>query len=137
MAQAPGKPPQLKPFRSLIGRGPRLEKGQILRDADLKGPLGSTRIWVDDVNSDGKLDILVGDMVPLVSPADKVTEYEFQRKLAAWKRSVAAADRERNSASLDQEKREEAAQRHQMLYDQRSEFMKEDKTGFVWLYLRK
>jgi hypothetical protein len=37
--------------------------------ADLKGPLGCTRIWVDDVNSDGKLDILVGDQAPLVSPA--------------------------------------------------------------------
>ena len=60
------------------------QKGANLRDADLKGPLSCTRIWVDDVNSDGKLDILVGDMVPLISPADK-----------------------------------------------------EDRTGFVWLYLRK
>jgi hypothetical protein len=132
-----GKPPQLKPFRSLIGHGPKIEKGPILRDADLKGPLGSTRIWVDDVNSDGKLDILVGDMVPLISPADKVTESEFWRKLAAWKRSLDEAGKERNSASVDQKKREEAAQRHQMLYNQRGEFMKEDLTGFVWLYLRK
>ena len=64
----PGKPPRLEPFRSLIERGPSIEYGQILRDADLKGPLSDTRIWVDDVNSDGKLDILVGDMTPLDLP---------------------------------------------------------------------
>jgi hypothetical protein len=80
----PGKPPELKSFRSLIARGPWVKKGQLPRDSDLKGPLGCTRIWVDDVNSDGKLDILVGDMVPLISPPEK-----------------------------------------------------EDRTGFVWLYLRK
>jgi hypothetical protein len=131
-----GKPPQLEPFRSLIGRGPQIERGQILRDADLRGPLGSTRIWVDDVNSDGKLDILVGDLVTLVSPADKVTEDEFQRKFAAWKRSLAEAGKERNSAG-DPKRREEAAQRHQMLYNQRNEFMNDERTGFVWLYLRR
>ena len=65
-----------------------------------------------------------------------MTADEFQRNLATWKRSLAEADRERNSASLDPKKRDEA-ERHQTLYNQRSEFMKEDQTGFVWLYLRK
>ena len=80
----PGKPPQLKAFRSLIDHGPPLEYGQILRDADLKGPAGNTRIWVDDINSDGKLDILVGDMAPLISPSGKVTEGTFKQKFAEW-----------------------------------------------------
>jgi hypothetical protein len=133
----PGKPPQLKSFRTLIARAPQIERGQILRDADLKGPLGSTRIWVDDVNSDGKLDILVGDMVPLVSPAEKVIDYEFQQKLAAWQRSLAEASRERASAGNDPKKQDEAYRRYDKLYEQRREFMKEELTGFVWLYLRK
>ena len=64
-----GKPPELSPFRTLIEPGPPIEYGQILREADLKGPTHATRIWVDDVNSDGKLDILVGDSVTLISPA--------------------------------------------------------------------
>jgi hypothetical protein len=132
-----GKPPQLKPFRSLIGRGPRLEGGQLLRDGDLKGPLGHTRIWVDDVNSDGKLDILVGDRVPLVSLADGVTEGEFKRRLADWKKSLTEASNGRASAGNDPRKQDEAYWRYHRLYDQRSEFMKEDETGFVWLYLRK
>ena len=64
----------MEPFGPLIESGPQAEYGQIMRDADLKGPLGDTRIWVDDVNSDGKLDILVGDMAPLISPADGISE---------------------------------------------------------------
>jgi hypothetical protein len=132
-----GKPPQLKPFRSLIRRAPWLEAGQILRDTDLKGPLGNTRIWVDDVNSDGKLDILVGDMVPLVSPADNVTDDEFNRKLAHWQKSLTEASKKRASAGNDPKKQEEAYGRYNTLYNRRSEFMKEDTTGFVWLYLRK
>ncbi len=133
----PGQPPRLRAFRSLIARGPWPEDRQILRDADLKGPLGHTRIWVDDVNSDGKLDILVGDLVRLVSPADKVTEGEFQRKLAAWKKARSEALAEQKSAGHDLKRRNEAAERFQTLSDQRSEFMKEDSTGFIWLYLRK
>ena len=133
----PGKPPQLEPFRSLIKHGPQLEYGQILRDADLKGPLSCTRIWVDDVNSDGKLDILVGDMVPLISPADNLTEAEFKKKFADWNKSIGEAAKQLNSAANDEKKRDEAQQRYQELYNQRSEFMKEDRTGFVWLYLRK
>src|SRR5688572_31256723 len=31
--------------------------------------VSNTRVWVDDVNADGKLDLLVGDLVTLVSPA--------------------------------------------------------------------
>ena len=74
----PGKPPQLEPFRPLIKHGPQVEDGQILRDEDLKEPLSCTRIWVDDFNSDGKLDILVGDMATLISPADGRTENGVQ-----------------------------------------------------------
>jgi FG-GAP-like repeat len=133
----PRRSPLLKNFRWLIERGRWLGKGQLLRDGDLKGPLSCTRIWVDDVNSDGKLDILVGDLVPLVSPADKVTEGEFTRKLADWKKAIAKASKERASAGNDPKKQDEAYWRFDKIYNQRSEFMREDETGFVWLYLRK
>ncbi len=134
---APGRPPQLKPFRSLIDPGPKVEYGQILLDADLKGPSSSTRIWVDDVNSDGKLDILVGDMTRLVSPADGLTEGEFKQKFADWMKARGEFGKELTLVANDPKKREEAQGRFQELYQKRSEFMKEDTTGFVWLYLRK
>jgi hypothetical protein len=133
----PAKPPRLEPFQSLIKHGPQLEYGQILRDLDIKGPLSCTRIWVDDVNSDGKLDILVGDMAPLVSPAEKLTEGEFKKKFADWNKAVGEAGRELNATTNDPKKQNEAQQRYQKLYQQRSEFMTEERTGFVWLYLRK
>jgi hypothetical protein len=133
----PGKPPRLEPFRSLIKHGPQPDYGQILRDEDIKGPLSCTRIWVDDVNSDGKLDILVGDMAPLNSPADGLTEGEVKKRFADWNKAVGEAAKELNATANDRKKQNEAQQRYQKLFQQRSEFMKEDRTGFVWLYLRK
>src|SRR5687767_12794296 len=49
-----GKTPELRAFRPLIAPGPSIREGQLLSEQDLKGPAGSTRIWVDDVNDDGK-----------------------------------------------------------------------------------
>ncbi|GAC1463960.1 MAG: hypothetical protein NVSMB9_02060 [Isosphaeraceae bacterium] len=133
----PGKLPVLEPFRTLIGRGPQIEYGSIVRDADLKGPSSSTRIWVDDVNSDGKLDILVGDSTTLLSPANNVAEGEFKQKFADWQKSLREASEAMNSSDKDAKKQNETRARFQKLYEQRNEFMKEDRTGFVWLYLRK
>jgi len=133
----PGKPPQMASFRSLIEHGPQLEHGQILRDENLKGPVSCTRIWVDDFNSDGKLDLLVGDTAPLLSPADGLTEAEFKARFAEWNKSIGEAVSQLNSGVTDQKKRNKAQQHYQQLYNQRSEFTKEDRTGFVWLYLRK
>ncbi len=132
-----GKPPQLEPFRPLIKRGPQVQDGQILREEDLKEPQSCTRVWVDDFNSDGKLDILVGDTVTLVSPADGRTENDFKKKFADWSKSFSEASTKLNSTANDAKKRNEAQQRFQQIYSQRSEFMKEDRTGFVWLYLQK
>ena len=89
------------------------------------------------VNSDGKLDILVGDMTPLVSPANNVTDGEFKQKFADWDNSLGEAAKALNTLSNDPNKRNEAQERYQKVYNQRSEFMSEDRTGFVWIYLRK
>jgi len=132
-----GKLPQLERFQSLIERGPQFDYGQILQEKDLKVPAGCTRIWVDDVNSDGKLDLLVGDLVTLVSPADKISSEQFKQKFADWQQSVSEVSKLLNSTTGSEEKRTEAQKRFQELYNKRSEFMKEDRTGFVWLYLQK
>ena len=133
----PGKPPRLQSFRWLIKAGPQVEDGEILHDKDLTGPAGDTRIWVDDVNSDGKLDLLVGDSVNLISPAGKLSEKEFKKKYAEWKKSITRAAQQLNSTLEDEDAQNAARERYQKLYSDRSEFMDEDRTGFVWLYLQK
>jgi hypothetical protein len=131
-----GKPPELRPFKWLIKPGQGIEHGQVLNETQLKGPTTCTRVWVDDVNGDGKLDLLVGDCVTLISPADGLTEEAFKEKRADWEKAVAKVSKDM-SDSADDAKRRKANQEFQKLYQQRTEFMKEDSTGFVWLYLQK
>jgi hypothetical protein len=66
-----GRLPDLEPFRPLINPGPPVKAGQPLRESDLTGPTHATRVWVADVNGDGKLDLIVGDSVTLVSPVKR------------------------------------------------------------------
>ena len=55
-----------------------------LGDEHINGPQSSTRVWVDDLNGDGKLDLLIGDSVSLMYPAEGVDEDEIDEKLEAW-----------------------------------------------------
>jgi len=132
-----GKIPVLKQFRELIKPGAHVEPGTPLREKDLKGPTHATRVWVADVNGDGKLDILVGDSVTLVSPADGVTDEELKTKYADWEKEFQKAAEAMRGAGDDKEAREKVSNRYQEVYERRSKFMKEDMTGFVWLYLQK
>jgi hypothetical protein len=133
----PGKSPKLKPFRTLIERTAALPSGQSLGEADLKGPVMATRIWVDDINSDGKLDILVGDMVTLVSPAKGLSEEQLKTRYVEWQKEWEAALAEINSSADDATKQAEAQKRLRKLYTDRTSFMREEMTGFVWLYVQK
>jgi len=132
-----GKAPVLKPFRPLINPGAQVRPGrQILREEDLTGPTRATRVWVADVNGDGKLDLLVGDCVTLVSPAKGLSEAEFASKYADWEKSFQAAQ-QALGAARDTKAREKASEEYSKVYGQRSAFMREEMTGFVWLYLQK
>jgi hypothetical protein len=55
-----------------------------LGDSHVSGPQSATRVWVDDVNQDGKLDLLVGDSVRLMFPAEGVNEEEALAKMDEW-----------------------------------------------------
>ena len=131
------KPPELGPFEYLIKPGRAIKHGQLLSEEELTGPTTATRVWVADVNGDGKLDLLVGDSVTLIAPAKGVSAEEFKKKFAAWRNAVAAASKELSSETADQTKRTKAREEFSKIYNQRTEFMKEDRTGFVWLYLQK
>ena len=129
--------PELSAFRSLIEPGPPIEYGEPLAEADLTGPTHASRIWVDDVNSDGKLDILVGDSVTLIAPAKGLSNEEFKKKFAEWQKAVQAASSALRPPDGDAKDQAKAVQEYSKVYGQRSEFMDEEMTGFVWLYLQK
>jgi hypothetical protein len=130
-----GRTPALKAFETLIEPGRKFDTGELISEAELTEPSSSTRIWVDDVNGDGKLDILVGDDITLVSMAKGVSRKEYARKLETWKKARNAASKALSDARGDDQ--EAARKRYSEVYQQRTEFMLEDATGYVWLYRRK
>jgi hypothetical protein len=131
-----GKLPDLEPFRPLIKPGPPAKPGQLLRESDLTGPTHATRVWVADVNGDGKLDLLVGDSVTLVSPAKGISDAEFKKKFAEWDKDYQKALAALSSAR-DAKTRAKVSEEYRKVYSQRSAFTREEMTGFVWLYLQK
>ncbi len=130
----PKKTPELKPFRDLIA-APAEVKWEC-RPEEVTAPAGSTRVWAADVTGDGKLDILVGDNISLISPAKGVSDEEFVRRRKEWQEKMAAARKETDGVE-DSEKLKPIMERINKLYEQKKEFMNEDRTGFVWLYVRK
>jgi hypothetical protein len=132
-----GKLPELAPFQALIKAGTPIGYGQPVSEAELTGPTQSTRVWVDDVNGDGKLDLLVGDSVTLVAPVKGVSAEEFKKKFASWQEAVQAASKAMAAAGEDATEQRKAREEFSKVYSRKSEFMHEDMTGFVWLYLQK
>ncbi|MEO8496851.1 MAG: VCBS repeat-containing protein [Planctomycetota bacterium] len=131
-----GKPPELTSFQTLIDAPTRTASGMFLKESELTGPTQATRVWIDDVNSDGKLDVLVGDSVSLVSRAEGIGEQEFAAKYAVWQKEFDVAMKA-YSAAKEPEERRKATQRYQEVYRQRDKLMTQERTGFVWLYVQK
>ena len=131
-----GQKPELTNFKTLIEAPSRTASSMLLQESELTGPTTSTRVWVDDVNADGKLDVLVGDSVTLASRAAGISEQEFAEKYAEWQKDFNAAMRE-YSAAQEPEERREALEQYQKVYGQRSKLITEQRTGFVWLYVQK
>jgi len=150
-----GKMPELGPLKALIDTPPKWgtpsETLKSLRESDLTRPTYATRVWVEDINGDGKLDLLVGDSVMLVSPAKGLSDEEMTKKYAEWQEefkkaqaaisAIPVKDVEDGKGDKDakekEEQRKKAYEEVNKVYQKRSEFMTEERTGFVWLYLQK
>lgn len=105
-------------------------------DAHLHGPQQSTRVWADDVNGDGKLDLLIGDQVSLVFPAEGVSEADATAQVAAWDKK-----QQELLATMTGEMDDAGQQAFQSAYmalqREREKIVRDEATGFVWVMYRK
>ncbi|MSR63690.1 MAG: VCBS repeat-containing protein [Planctomycetes bacterium] len=99
-----------------------------LGDGHLQGPGGSTRVWCDDLNGDGKLDLLLGDNVTLYHAAAGVEPSVAQAKLGEWRAAL---------ARLMEQQADDWNERYEELEKARDAFVTEDRTGFVWVLYKK
>ncbi len=100
-------------------------------DAHCKVPSADTRVWVDDVDGDGKLDLLVGDQVRLMHAAKGVDEKDARSKYAAW-------SKQQQEFFKKPQPEDEAGQKawqteYEALDKAKEAFLIEEATGFVWL----
>lgn len=133
-----GSEPKLKQFVSLIKPVRTGDDGMLKAGQWPTTPSGSTRVWVDDVNGDGKRDILLGDSATVQRAGEGLSEAEAAEKHAAWK-----AEHQKMAMELRTARDEggntprDLMMRYQAHYQKQSEFMTTERTGFVWLYLQK
>ena len=97
-------------------------------------PGSDTRVWVADVNGDGKRDLLIGDTHRLRSRAAGVSAEEFMKRQDDWNRESAAIQEEMSRASQDGKPLPaELNQKYSDHYAKQTEFVKLESTGFVWV----
>lgn len=111
-------------------------------DSHLIGPGSATRVWVDDVNGDGKADLLVGDSTTLILPAEGVSLEEARERYAVLKeREAQVWSMPPNAAELSDEEKESLQQEQMKRYEELDKELKKvvdrQMTGFVWVYHRK
>ncbi len=156
---SPGSP-RMTPFSELVEDAEPIDYNKIVYgDEHIKGPQTATRVWVEDVNEDGKLDLLIGDSVNLAFVAEGVEESEIEEidKLIDAVSEEAQSDIEALGEKMDalgepdesdDEEIKAAREALEAEFDAvcekieavrklRSEVVREVRTGHVWVYFQK
>lgn len=127
----------LSEFKTIFDAAPRVEFGSLLGLDDLSGPSQDTRVWVADVDSDGKLDLLVGDTVRLTAAVDGLSEDDVREAHNKWWKQVSVLSQKMRGADFSTEEGRAVSLEYRKHYSSRSEFVDETKTGFIWFYRQK
>lgn len=109
-------------------------------DSHITGPQTATRVWVDDINGDGMLDLLVGDSVTLSYPEEGFDEVSALAKLAVWKKKEAellAASSQFSGGAGSAAKQKKFQEDYTILRKEREKFIRAEMTGFVWVFYQK
>ena len=109
----------------------------VLGDAHLTGPQSSTRVFAEDVDGDGKLDLLVGDMITLTYALEGVDEATTLANLRAWNERANELMEGFQEAASDEAAMEKANTAWMEHHEAKTEIVREEMTGFVWLYRQK
>jgi len=105
-------------------------------DAHCTAPASDTRVWAADVDGDGKLDLLVGDMITLYYVAPGIDEATARTKDEDWrKRQQALMQGYPQNGDAEAMKKWQAD--YLKLNHERGAFVRQEMTGFVWLFRRK
>ncbi|MEZ6004651.1 MAG: VCBS repeat-containing protein [Planctomycetota bacterium] len=112
------------------GHGDREEV--LTKAPTLDRPQGSARVWIDDVNGDGKWDLLVGDSVAYEVYAEGVDPEEGARRLAEWTAKMSKIF-ERFPEDGEPDKDLEAE--YEAHFALRESIVKQHMYGSVWLLL--
>lgn len=139
-AAPPGEPPAFQGFEQLIAppTGPLQEcvaKNGLLSEEEVNQPSMQTRVWVDDVNQDGRLDLLVGDRITLSAPAAGLSLADYKARRKQWDDAWDDLAKERAEAGNNSARQTGVSVKIQNLYREWEEFEFSQDTGFVWLYL--
>ncbi len=125
--------------RTTLIAAPKQAAEEVIGDAHITGPQSSTRIWADDVNGDGKPDLLLGDSVSLVFPAKGVSDQEALAKIKEFGEKFSKAYE--SMGNSEEPPSEEAMKKMQaeieVLTAEKAKFVTEESTGYVWLFLQK
>lgn len=134
-----GKPASFTGFKELI-KGVGEDALDQLEWKGAKITIGeSTRIWVSDVNGDGKLDITLGDSTSQLIPANGLTEAQAKAKFAVWKMKMEALNAKHNE--MEDAESEDNQKEYFKVFDKLmiefQTFADYHSSGHVWLYLQK
>jgi L-fucose mutarotase/ribose pyranase (RbsD/FucU family) len=117
------------------GEGHHMVEGAdkiVFGDAHVTKPASSTRVWA----ADGKLDLLVGDMLTVSHLAQGVDEATARKEIAAIEQRMEKLFEEQQE-EMDEKAMNSWQEKYQALNKEREKFVRDEMTGFVWLYRRK